>query len=164
MLWLTWQMWILLALAFAGGVIAGWTARGQSDEVPETDAAPAAAPLPPPRPEPAPEPTPEPAPQAETPGDAVRVGAAEPVAPPAEPEPSPAASETEDGADDLTVIKGLGPKAAAALEAAGVTRIRQIAGWSEADIARYDEMINGRGRIVREEWVPQAKALTAAKG
>ena len=28
MLWLTWHMWILLLLAFAGGVITGWIGRG----------------------------------------------------------------------------------------------------------------------------------------
>jgi predicted flap endonuclease-1-like 5' DNA nuclease len=29
-------------------------------------------------------------------------------------------------------------------------------------VERYDALINGRGRIVRDEWVKQAKAL--AKG
>ena len=31
MLWLIWEMWIVLALFFAGGVIAGWVVRGRSD-------------------------------------------------------------------------------------------------------------------------------------
>ena len=65
------------------------------------------------------------------------------------------------GQDDLTAIKGLGPKAAAALKAGGVTRFSDIAGWSEADVADWDERINGRGRIVRDKWVEQA--LTLAK-
>lgn len=61
--------------------------------------------------------------------------------------------------DDLTRIKGLGPKAAAALADGGVTRFGQIAAWSDADIASWDEKINGRGRITRDDWVGQAKTL-----
>jgi len=61
--------------------------------------------------------------------------------------------------DDLTRIKGLGPKAAAALADGGVTRFAQIAAWSDADIASWDEKINGRGRITRDDWVGQAKTL-----
>lgn len=60
--------------------------------------------------------------------------------------------------DDLTDIKGIGPKAAAALNAEGVTRYSQIAGWTESDITAWDEKLNGRGRIVRDDWVGQAKA------
>jgi NADH-quinone oxidoreductase subunit E len=63
------------------------------------------------------------------------------------------------GQDDLTRIKGLGPKAAAALADGGVTRFAQIAAWSDADIASWDEKINGRGRITRDDWVGQAKTL-----
>ena len=62
--------------------------------------------------------------------------------------------------DDLSVIKGLGPKAAASLKAGGVVSLAQIAAWSEADIASWDERINGRGRIVRDDWVGQAKKLS----
>ncbi|WP_417496624.1 5' DNA nuclease [Maricaulis sp.] len=83
--------------------------------------------------------------------------AAEPATPaPAEPAPAAAASD-----EDLTVIKGLGPKAAASLKAEGVVRYAQIAAWSESDIADWDARINGRGRIVRDDWVGQAKALIA---
>jgi hypothetical protein len=66
MLWLVWHMWILIGLAFAGGVIAGWVARGRSDETPErplletldaTVVEPVAEPA---TPEPAFEPEPEP--------------------------------------------------------------------------------------------------------
>ena len=63
------------------------------------------------------------------------------------------------GKDDLTRIKGLGPKAAAALAEGGVTSFAQIAAWSEADIASWDAKINGRGRITRDDWVGQAKTL-----
>lgn len=70
-------------------------------------------------------------------------------------EKAPAAA----GGDDLTQIKGLGPKAAAALADGGVTSFAQIADWSEADIASWDAKINGRGRIARDDWVGQAKSL-----
>lgn len=63
--------------------------------------------------------------------------------------------------DDLTAIKGLGPKAATSLKQAGVTRISQIAAWDETEIASWDDRINGRGRIVRDDWVGQARNLTA---
>ena len=62
--------------------------------------------------------------------------------------------------DDLTRIKGLGPKLAETLRELGVTRFDQIAGWSEADIDRIDPQL-GRfsGRIRRDGWVEQAGYL-----
>lgn len=70
-----------------------------------------------------------------------------------------AASE---GADDLTRIKGLGPKLAATLRDLGVTSFAQIAGWDDADIDRIDAQL-GRfeGRIRRDGWVEQAGYLAA---
>ena len=65
----------------------------------------------------------------------------------------------EASSDDLSVIKGLGPKAATALNAEGVTSVSQIAAWTDEDIDRWDDKINGRGRIRRDDWVGQAKAL-----
>jgi lipopolysaccharide export system protein LptC len=32
MMWLIWNMWILLLLAFIGGVVTGWILHGKSDE------------------------------------------------------------------------------------------------------------------------------------
>ena len=72
---------------------------------------------------------------------------------------APAALTPNTANDDLGAIKGLGPKAAAALKAGGVTSLAQIAAWTEADIERWDQAINGRGRIVRDNWVGQAKTL-----
>ncbi|MAL08519.1 MAG: hypothetical protein CMF74_02490, partial [Maricaulis sp.] len=62
--------------------------------------------------------------------------------------------------DDLKAIKGLGPKAAQALNAGGVTRYAQIAAWTDDDVAQWDTDLNARGRIVRDDWVGQAKTLT----
>ena len=68
--------------------------------------------------------------------------------------------EAEVGADDLTRIKGLGPKLAATLGELGVTRFDQIAGWSHADIDRIDAQLGRfQGRIRRDDWVAQARLL-----
>jgi NADH-quinone oxidoreductase subunit E len=155
MLWLIWEMWIVLALFFVGGVIAGWIVRGRSDvaDAPvakqlgfatRMDAQRQAEP----KPEPAPEPmaSPEPAPAGDT---------------GAQPDPGreTAAAPAVGAGDELTAIKGLGPKAAEKLQEMGVTRYAQIAAWSDADVARFDRELNARGRIVRDDWVAQAKAL-----
>lgn len=62
--------------------------------------------------------------------------------------------------DDLTRIKGLGPKLAALLATLGVTRFEQVAAWDDADIDRIDSRL-GRfsGRIRRDNWVEQARLL-----
>ena len=68
---------------------------------------------------------------------------------------------SQDG-DDLTRIKGLGPKLAATLNTLGVTRFEQIAAWSDADIARIDAQLGRfQGRIKRDNWVEQARFLAA---
>lgn len=73
--------------------------------------------------------------------------------------------ETEQAAsgvavDDLTRIKGLGPKLAKLLQTLGVTRFEQIAAWSDADIDRIDAQLgNFQGRIRRDNWVEQASFL-----
>lgn len=65
-------------------------------------------------------------------------------------------------ADPLTRMKGLGPKAEAALNALGITRYDQIAAWSDADVARIDAAMGAfKGRIVRDRWVEQARFLAS---
>ncbi|MBB96221.1 MAG: NADH-quinone oxidoreductase subunit NuoE [Rhodobacteraceae bacterium] len=65
-------------------------------------------------------------------------------------------------ADDLKMIKGVGPKLEELLNAMGVYHFDQIAGWSEAEIAWVDENLEGfKGRVTRDEWVSQAKTLAA---
>lgn len=67
-------------------------------------------------------------------------------------------AEKTDAADKLTEIDGVGPVIEKKLIAAGITTFKQIAQWSADDIAKFDEELNFKGRIEREEWVKQAKA------
>ena len=69
-----------------------------------------------------------------------------------------------EGPDDLTRIRGIGPKVEKLLNSLGFFHYDQIATWSDADIAWVDENLAAfRGRATRDGWVEQAKAL-AAKG
>lgn len=64
--------------------------------------------------------------------------------------------------DDLTRIKGVGPKLNELCQSLGVRRFDQIAQWKKADVAEVDQYLKIKGRIDRDEWVKQAKLL--AKG
>ena len=67
-----------------------------------------------------------------------------------------------DDADDLTRIKGLGPKIATLLRSLGISRFDQIAAWSEADVARIDSQLGTfQGRIARDNWIEQARYLSS---
>lgn len=86
-----------------------------------------------------------------------------PAAPPAPVEeavsPSQDAPEA-DGADDLTRIKGVGPKLANALRELGITSFAEIATWDEAEIDRIDAKLGRfQGRIRRDDWTTQAALL-----
>ena len=62
--------------------------------------------------------------------------------------------------DDLVLLKGVGPKFADALHAAGFHRFDQLAGLSGAEIDRLDSQLGAfRGRIVRDRIVEQADYL-----
>lgn len=75
---------------------------------------------------------------------------AEPVAPPADPA----------AGDDLTRIKGLGPKLVALLAEQGITSFAQIAAWDDAAVDRVDATLGRfQGRIRRDDWVRQARLL-----
>ena len=62
--------------------------------------------------------------------------------------------------DDLVLLKGVGPKFADALHAAGFHRFDQLAGLSGAEIDRLDSQLGAfRSRIVRDRIVEQADYL-----
>jgi predicted flap endonuclease-1-like 5' DNA nuclease len=80
------------------------------------------------------------------------------VPPPPAAKPAPAPSKT--GPDNLQLLKGVGPKLAVLLSGLGVTSFRQIADWTDADIARIDPQLGTfQGRIARDNIVDQAGYL-----
>jgi NADH-quinone oxidoreductase subunit E len=71
---------------------------------------------------------------------------------------------TDGTPDDLKKIKGIGPKFEVDLNAKGVYYFRQIAAWKAKDIKDVEAVMDKfPGRITRDEWVKQAKALAKTK-
>ena len=123
-------------------------------EIPEEPTVPAepVAETPAPEPETQPEtgPVPEPAPEAVVPE--------EPSVPPPAPEPAAAAAAKS---DNLQLLKGVGPKMVGLLNALGITSFRQIADWTDADVAAIDPQLGAfQGRIARDAIVDQAGYLS----
>ena len=155
------QNWVFVVLALLVGLLVAWwifvasrrtrveLARKDEQDGPARrnqaliDAPPAAAVMP----------------QMPPPTPGGLAGAGEIVAAMAEPVPLPPTSEA---GDDLTRIKGLGPKLAEQLRALGVTRLDQIAAWDDAEIDRIDARLGRfQGRIRRDDWPAQARLLAA---
>jgi NADH-quinone oxidoreductase subunit E len=65
-------------------------------------------------------------------------------------------------ADDLKLISGVGPKLEQTLNKLGFWHFSQIGKWTKKDIVIVDDELSFKGRIERDDWVRQAKAL--AKG
>jgi small subunit ribosomal protein S2 len=100
----------------------------------------------------------------------VDMSAAEAIEPQAMPQQDgSAAGETleplftvPDGApDDLKKISGVGPVLEKKLNALGITRFDQIANLSDEEINSIDTALNFKGRISRDDWVSQARNLSA---
>ncbi|SPJ27303.1 NADH-quinone oxidoreductase subunit NuoE [Falsiruegeria mediterranea] len=67
-------------------------------------------------------------------------------------------------ADDLKMIKGVGPKLEGALNGIGIFHYDQIAAWTEAEVAWADQNLVGfKGRVSRDDWVAQAKLLATGE-
>lgn len=105
--------------------------------------------------------------------DAPPAGGGQPAIPPATPAglagtgeavaastvPSPATS-----GDDLTRIKGIGPKVQKLLRELGITTFAQIAAWDDAEVDRIDARLGSfSGRIRRDDWRAQAALLAAGE-
>lgn len=67
-----------------------------------------------------------------------------------------------EGADDLKLISGVGPKLEQTLNEMGVYRFEQVAAWRKKEIEWVDSRLRFKGRIERDDWMSQAKIL--AKG
>ncbi|KMW57843.1 NADH-ubiquinone oxidoreductase chain E [Candidatus Rhodobacter oscarellae] len=78
----------------------------------------------------------------------------------AEAEPELFSSAPAD-ADDLKSIKGVGPALEKTLNELGIYKFAQIATWGGAEIAWVDARLKFKGRITRDDWVEQAKTLSA---
>ena len=63
-------------------------------------------------------------------------------------------------ANDLKRINGIGRVLEGKLNALGITRIGQVAAFTEADIDRISDNLNFKGRIERDGWVKQAQDLS----
>jgi predicted flap endonuclease-1-like 5' DNA nuclease len=73
-----------------------------------------------------------------------------------------AAALAEGPADDLTRIKGVGPKLMTLLAGLGITRFSQVAEWTEADLAHVDAQLGAfTGRPQRDNWIEQARLLAS---
>lgn len=121
---------------------------------------------------------PEPAPEPEVVAEAVAEPAPEPVAeaaqaePEVEPEEEPVAEgplaiepavlfgAAPDAPDDLKMIKGIGPSLESQLNALGIYRFDQIAGFSDENLVWVDAKLSTfKGRCFRDDWIGQAKDL-----
>ena len=70
-----------------------------------------------------------------------------------------------DEADDLTRIKGIGPKLALELNGLGIYTLAQMAAMTDANLAWLDANLSSataKGRALRDDWVGQAAALADA--
>ncbi|MCC5968293.1 MAG: LicD family protein [Natronohydrobacter sp.] len=63
-------------------------------------------------------------------------------------------------ADDLQQITGIGPVMETKLNEAGIYHLHQIASWTPEEAAWMDTAIDAAGRVTRDDWVGQARALT----
>ncbi len=67
------------------------------------------------------------------------------------------------GADDISLIGGVGPKMEAGLKELGYNSFAAIAAWTSDDVAKVETHLKQKGRVAREEWIEQATELLAGK-
>lgn len=66
--------------------------------------------------------------------------------------------------DDLSLLKGVGPRLAARLREIGIFYYAQIADWSPEEVKLVDAKLdNFRGRIEKDQLIDQAKLLAAGR-
>ena len=65
------------------------------------------------------------------------------------------------GADDLKLIKGIGPRNEKACNALGIYQFAQIADWTPDEAVWIGHHIAFPGRIEREHWIAQARLLAS---
>jgi NADH-quinone oxidoreductase subunit E len=78
--------------------------------------------------------------------------------------PEALSSARAGGADDLKMIKGVGPKLEIMLNELGFYHFDQIAAWSAAEVAWVNDNLAGfKGRVSRDNWVEQASKLATGQ-
>jgi len=78
--------------------------------------------------------------------------------------PEALSSARAGGADDLKMIKGVGPKLEIMLNELGFYHFDQIAAWSAAEVAWVNYNLAGfKGRVSRDNWVEQASKLATGQ-
>jgi len=93
---------------------------------------------------------------------AAAAGAAKPASGPSVPVSAIVAARSRAGTpDDLKRIRGVGVLIEKKLNSLGVMTYDQIANWSSAEIERVSHILDFKGRIERENWVEQARILSA---
>lgn len=65
----------------------------------------------------------------------------------------------DDKADDLKLIRGIGPTNERKLNQIGIYHYDQIANWSVGEAEWINSFLEFPGRVDREDWIAQAKAL-----
>ena len=63
--------------------------------------------------------------------------------------------------DDLKRISGIGPRLEKVLNGRGIGTYAEIAGLSKAALKKIDDELGLEGRVIRDDWQGQAKALAA---
>jgi predicted flap endonuclease-1-like 5' DNA nuclease len=164
---------LLAGLAYAVGLPLGGAARSLGRK-PARPALPAPTPLLVAPAVPAPSPKPSSTPPIIVPAAAPSTPAATPQT--SEPRPAGARkappglrpamlSEPHSGRpDDLARIKGVGPKSVEKLHALGVFHYDQIAEWTLENARWIGAAIGAPGRVERDKWIQQARALLARTG
>jgi peptide/nickel transport system ATP-binding protein len=93
------------------------------------------------------------------PAKTTRAAAAKPAPKEKLPAGRPAGIAKPKKPDDLKMISGVGPKIEKILHGLGIYTYAQVASWKKAERDWVDDHLKFSGRIEREDWVKQAKAL-----
>ena len=74
------------------------------------------------------------------------------------------AAAAPSGPEDVRRIAGIGPRFEAALRKQGVTRVSQIAAWSDADVRQMAKALKiPKSRIVKGRWVEAAREMIGSR-
>lgn len=149
MLWLIGQIALFLAIALVIGFILGWFARAAWRSDPGESSAPADEASPP-----------TPQPDDATFALAAALGQRKATAE-VKRRFSDSSSQTP---DDLQLINGIGPKLSHLLNRMNITTFDQVASFTATDVAMVTAALDSfKDRIVRDDWVGQARNLVRGK-